>query len=386
MNSGKNITIIVAGGSGVRLGLETPKQYLKIKNKYILELTLEVFIAHKNIDFIQIVIAENHLELYQKATQKFSNNKKILPIVFGGITRQESVLNGLKAVETHKPKNILIHDAVRPFLSEELISKIISSLDENSNKACIPALQITDSVKEVKDNFIYKSLLRENLVNVQTPQGFDYNFIYNLHKIFAGKNLSDDSWLAELAQEKIALIEGEKSNYKITTMEDLERAKRELSEHRIGSGFDVHQFEEGDGVILCGVKIPYSQKLKGHSDADCAWHALTDAILGAIGEGDIGEHFPDTQAEWKNADSKIFLQYANNLLLKKGGKLINADITIICENPKLKNYKKLMKKSTAEALNLEEDRINIKATTTEKLGFLGRGEGLACEAVVSILI
>ncbi len=381
-----NIAIIVAGGSGTRIGLETPKQYLKINDKYILEKTISAFISNYLIDFIQIVIAENHLNFYNEAISKISDNEKLLPVIFGGQNRQNSVQNGLIAISKLNPKNVLIHDAVRPFLSQDLITNIINKLNQEVYKACIPVVKITDSVKELKDELIHKNILRENLAIAQTPQGFDFELIYNLHHKYSDKNLSDDSWLVELAQEKICVIDGEKSNYKITTMEDLERARKENSETRIGSGFDVHQFEEGDEVILCGIKIPYHKKLKGHSDADCAWHALTDAILGAISEGDIGEHFPDNNPEWKNADSKIFLQYANNLLLKKGGKIINADITIICENPKLKNYKKLMQKYTADALGISEDRVNIKATTTEKLGFLGRGEGLATNAVVSIQI
>lgn len=385
-----NIALIVAGGSGARLGAEIPKQYIEITGKSILQRTIEAFQSHPEIDLIQVVIAKEHQEFLKQGFLKtLSENNKLLPVTFGGENRQESVRFGLEAIKKYNPKNVLIHDSVRPFVSHNLLSEIIKKLESQGFKCAIPALKITDSVKEINENIIKRSLPRENLVTVQTPQGFDFELIYDLHNKFQGKNCTDDSALAELAQQNIAIVEGEKSNYKITTIEDLKMAEMELNkskQYRVGSGFDVHQFEEGDGVILCGIKIPFNKKLKGHSDADCAWHALTDAILGAIGEGDIGEHFPDTDPQWKGANSEKFLSHANNLLKSKGGELINVDITIICEKPKMKDFKTAMRENTARVLNLNPERVNIKATTTEKLGFLGREEGLASTANVSVLI
>ncbi len=384
MNVKSNVALIVAGGSGLRMNSELPKQYMQIGGKTILERTYKAFANNDNIDKIQIVISENHQDVYEGFLNKLTDKDKLLPVCFGGNNRQESVKFGLESLKKYNPERVLIHDSVRPFVSNELIDRIISGL-ENS-KCAVPAIKITDTVKEVEGNKIKRSLYRDDLITVQTPQGFDFEFIYKLHQGFKDKNFSDDTWLAELINEKIMIIEGEKGNYKITTSEDLERARNSMAETRVGSGFDVHQFEEGEFITLCGIKIPFNKKLKGHSDADCAWHALTDALLGAIGEGDIGEHFPDTDAKWKNADSKIFLVKANELLKSRGGKISNIDMTIICEKPKMKDFKEEMKINTAKVLEIETDRINIKATTTEKLGFLGREEGLAVQVMISMEI
>jgi 2-C-methyl-D-erythritol 4-phosphate cytidylyltransferase/2-C-methyl-D-erythritol 2,4-cyclodiphosphate synthase len=370
----KTSVIIVAGGVGKRIGGELPKQYLQIGGETILEKTIKAFYSNSLVDNICVVIAKEHEQLFKAIKQKFER----VEYCFGGVYRQDSVHEGLKFIEKYAPDNVLIHDAARPFVSEKIINDVIKTLE--NNQAVLPAVKVKDTIKFVENNFVKNTPERDKLFAAQTPQGFSYNKIFELHKKYSGEDFSDDCALFEKENLPVKIIEGDYANYKITTKEDMTK------HYRTGSGFDVHQFEDGDGIILCGIKIAYNKKLKGHSDADCAWHALTDALLGAVGLGDIGEHFPDTDAKWKGADSGIFLQHSYSLITAKGGELINADITVICEEPKLKIHKKTMAENTAKLLNLPADRINIKATTTEKLGFLGRKEGLACMASVSVLI
>ena len=363
---------------------EKPKQYLKIGNKTILRKTIESFLENPAIEEVLVVIGEGHEEFYKSAIEGL----KILPFTLGGKTRQESVFNGLKAIESLSPKNVLIHDAARPFISQEIISNALKEL-ESGEKAVIPIVPTKDTSKLIENNYVIKTINRESLYSVQTPQCFSFKTIFDLHKEHNGNNFTDDSALCEYSSVKVKTIEGDNSNLKITTNQDLIMANKEINSTKttlIGSGFDVHSFEEGNEVIICGTKIPFSQKLKGHSDADVGWHALTDAILGAIGLGDIGEHFSDKDEKWKNADSIKFLQYAVEETKRNNGIINNADITIICEAPKLFQYKQMMKEKTAQVLDIAASRVNIKATTTEKMGFLGRGEGIAASAVVSITI
>ncbi|HCR85189.1 MAG TPA: bifunctional 2-C-methyl-D-erythritol 4-phosphate cytidylyltransferase/2-C-methyl-D-erythritol 2,4-cyclodiphosphate synthase [Alphaproteobacteria bacterium] len=377
----KVAVMIVAAGKGARLGSDLPKQYLKIEGKTILEHSIEAFSKIKNISTIHIVISKEYEKIFNSSIQH------PVSYSFGGDTRQESVCLGLEELKKHKPNKVLIHDAARMFTSEELISEIIKKLE--NHKAVIPAQKIADTVKKIKGENIVDTIDRENLISVQTPQGFDYQTIMKLHRKYKGKNFTDDSSLFEKENMKVKYLLGTEDNFKITTEKDLMKAKEKIEkskQNRIGIGFDVHQFEEGDGVILCGIKIPYSKKLKGHSDADVAWHALTDAMLGALAKGDIGDLFPDNDMKWKGADSKIFLKKADELMKKMGGRIINIDITIIAERPKLGDYKKIMAENTAKILDISETQVNVKATTTEKLGFVGRGEGISSQAVVSILL
>lgn len=379
--TGKNkfATIIVSGGSGERMNSSIPKQYLPLNNKMVVEHTIEAFANHPEIGKIFLVVA--------KDAERFVKDIPNIHIVYGGKTRQESVRNGLReAVKNGDIENILIHDAVRPFVSKNIIDNVITSLKEG-NKAVIPAIKISDTIKESDGNNIIRTLDREKLYSVQTPQGFKLDSIIELHEKFKKESFSDDSLLFENANMEVKITEGSKNNFKITTEEDMAQAEKmfpQSLENRIGQGYDVHAFEEGDGIILCGIKIPYHRKLKGHSDADVAWHALTDAILGAIGEGDIGEHFSDKDDRWRGHDSIEFLKHAYALAKEKGFVIINADITIICEEPKLFEHKKDMRKSTSLALGIDEQRINIKATTTEKMGFLGRKEGIAAQAIANL--
>ena len=274
-----------------------------------------------------------------------------------------------------KPKNVLIHDAARPFVSARVIDNVINALQ--NHEAVVPVVAVKDSVR-----LDGASVDRNKLKIIQTPQGFDFKKILHAHQHFSSHwvKITDDAQVFEMAGGGIFMTEGSEENIKITTNNDLRSTANDC---RTGNGFDVHAFEEGDGVIICGVKIPHNKKLKGHSDADVGLHAITDAILGAIGAGDIGEHFPPSDAKWKGADSAQFLRHAASLIK---GKINNIDVTIIAEEPKLTPYKPAMRKRIAEILGIDESRVNVKATTTEGLGFTGRCEGIAAQAVVSIVL
>ena len=336
----KIAAIIVSAGKGTRTGSAIPKQYHKINNKEIITHTLEKFLNHKDVNYTLPVISEANENLFLDATKKLS----IDHYTFGGETRQESVFNGLKFLNNEiKPDYVLIHDAARPFVSQNLIDKIISSLNDNSG--IIPVIKVPDTLKNCNsDGLVNKTIDRENIFLSQTPQAFPFETIFKLHKKYKDENLSDDALLYEKESLKIKTIAGEKTNYKITTKEDLENLKMDKNETKqvkVGQGFDVHSFTEGNKVTICGTEIAHSKSLKGHSDADVGWHAVTDAMLGAIGLGDIGEHFPDDKKDWENADSSIFLKFANEKILESGGIINNIDITIICEKPKLSKYKVL---------------------------------------------
>lgn len=393
----KSSVLIVAAGSGLRAGLNVPKQYVKINEKMVLRHAVDSFKDNKNIDNIHIVIAKEHvkflendplfLDIKSKKAKESSKNAKnqYVTYSFGGKTRQESVRLGLEAIKKFNPKNILIHDAARIFVTEKTICGIIDLLKKND--AVIPAKKITDTLKKIKKDKIIDTANRDEIVCVQTPQGFSFEKIYKLHQKYKNKNFTDDSALFEKENLPVKYILTDEDNFKITENSDMEkaRAKMEMKKQvRVGMGYDVHQFENGDGVILCGIKIPFNKKLKGHSDADAAWHALVDALLGAVGKGDIGELFPDTDKKWKGANSKIFLLKAGEILKDMDTEINNIDITIVAEKPKLGKFKKEMAKNTAAVLGLKVSQVNVKATTTEKLGFIGREEGIAAQAIVSV--
>lgn len=391
IKSNKIFAVLVAGGSGKRLGNSIPKQYLPILGQEMLLYSLKTLLSHPRVAKVLVVIAKKDLKLYEKALSKLEKNlkTKLLKPAIGGLDRQASVLNGLIAIEKERPEIVLIHDAARPFLSSTLLDSLIDAT--NNSNAVIPGLIISDTLKEIKNSSIEKTLNRENIFSVQTPQVFNYKKIFSLHKKYAGKNFSDDAALFERAYLKVKVLKTSEKNFKITTKEDLKMAELLMSgnfETRVGKGFDVHAFSkeysQKNFVILGGVKIPHSFKLLGHSDADVAIHALVDGILGAIGEGDIGRIFPPSEKKWKGADSKIFLSHAKNLVTQRNGKIVNVDITIICEEPKITPHAKDMQKNIARILEIENDRVNIKATTTEKLGFTGRKEGIAAEAIATI--
>lgn len=363
----KNLALIVAGGTGSRFGGNLPKQYQKIGSKTVLEQSVQAFLDHPDIDGILVVINKEHEKLF---TLK-------VPYIFGGAERQDSVRLGLIEAIKQTPKNVLIHDAARPYVSRAVIDNVLSGL--KTHDSAIPTTPVKDSVR-MDGVAIDRSILQA----VQTPQGFDFKTILHAHQHHSSHwvQLTDDAQVFEMAGHSLNFVEGDAANIKITTTNDV----KNMADIRTGTGFDVHEFEDGDAVIICGVKIPHSKKLKGHSDADVGLHALTDALLGAIGAGDIGEHFPPSDSKWKNANSAQFVEHAMNLLKAKNGSVNNIDITIIAEEPKITPHKAAMKESVAQITGISPSRINIKATTTEGLGFTGRREGMAAQVIVSVVV
>ena len=380
--------LIVAAGRGSRAGGDLPKQYQKLAGQAVLTHTLEALARCSLISMIATVIHPDDSELYEAATQQFGD--RLLPAIHGAETRQKSVHNGLLALAPHKPDLVLIHDAARPFVDEGLIERVVTGLTQAN--AVLPAIPVTDTIKQVKQDKVVRTVERSDLYAAQTPQGFTFDLALELHNKAAkadNSSFTDDASLAEWAEHEVLLVKGSADNYKLTTKRDMEMAEllmaaQNSTETRTGSGFDVHRFETGNAVILCGVEIPFKRKLKGHSDADVALHALTDALYGALGAGDIGQHFPPSDKQWKDVASSVFLEHAVKLIGQQGGKIINTDLTIICERPKIAPHQQKMKETLAELMQIEAHRISIKATTTEGLGFTGRSEGIAAQAVATI--
>ena len=383
--------IVVAAGRGNRFGHTTPKQYEEIDGQYIIRKAISPFVHHPDIGHVQVVIHPDDQAIYEHATR----DMPLPPPVYGAKERQGSVYAGLKALEPYNPKYVLIHDAARPFISTSLIQKIIDSLDSASG--AVPALPMTDTLKEGQNGFIEKTLNRNHVWAAQTPQGFHFQNLLAAHTMYAGQDAFDDAHIMERAgYGPIALINGDIENRKVTYSSDISLAETSqerstsqethLSETRTGIGFDVHAFCEGDSITLCGIKIPYTKSLNGHSDADVALHALCDALYGSIGASDIGEHFPPSDSHWKNAPSQIFVDHAQGMIRKKKGRITNVDITIICEDPKIGPYRSEMREAVASQLGLDVTRVNIKATTTEKRGALGRKEGIAAQAIATITL
>ena len=375
--------LIVAAGRGERAGGEVPKQYRQVAGKTVLRRSIDNFLYHPAVEAVCVVVHKDDGELYDAAT----NGLRILAPVTGGDSRQASVHNGLKALReigAPPPDIVLIHDAARCFVSPEVISRVIEGV-RTAGEGAIPALPLSDSIKRGTTH-AEESVDRSDLWRAQTPQGFPFEAILKAHEAGAGRSLSDDAAVAEAAGLAVRIVEGDEANIKPTRPADCLLAGQRLatSDVRTGFGFDVHRFEDGDGVILCGVTIPFEKKLKGHSDADVAMHALTDALLGATAGGDIGDHFPPSDPQWKDAPSEIFLKFAAERLRAMNGKIINVDLTIICEQPRIGPYRIQMQARLAEILGLGTDRINVKATTTERLGFAGREEGIAAQAVATV--
>jgi 2-C-methyl-D-erythritol 4-phosphate cytidylyltransferase/2-C-methyl-D-erythritol 2,4-cyclodiphosphate synthase len=305
--------------------------------------------------------------------------------ILGGATRQESVRLGLAAMADTGPGYVLIHDAARPFVSSALIDRVLDAFERAD--AVIPLLPVADTLRRVTENG-FEILERESLRRAQTPQGFRFDKILSAHDRNRETPATDDAYLAEISGLKLEAVAGEEINFKLTTAEDFVLAEKIAGAHlgdiRTGTGFDVHRFEDGDHVWLCGIKIPYVRGLEGHSDADAGLHAATDAILGAIGAGDIGVHFPPSDPQWRNAPSHLFLEKAASLVAERGGALSHLDITLICEAPKISSYRDAMRARVAEILKTDIDRVSVKATTTEGLGALGRGEGIAAQAIATV--
>jgi 2-C-methyl-D-erythritol 4-phosphate cytidylyltransferase/2-C-methyl-D-erythritol 2,4-cyclodiphosphate synthase len=381
--------VIVAGGSGFRAGGEIPKQYQLVGGKPLIWWTLRAFLEHPGVQHVQCVISPEHRQLYEQAIAGHEG----VAVCHGGITRQESCRAGIKACLGAGCEKVLIHDAARPFVSADLISHVIAELDRCD--AVIPGLPIADTIKHAPGGLIQRTVAREGLWAVQTPQGFSLSAIHKAHENAYANNiqgLTDDASVAESFGMSVRVISGRAANRKITTGDDLKQADQELFaarltqllDIRMGQGIDFHEFMKGSSVTLCGVKISHTHALKGHSDADAAMHALTDAILGAIGEGDIGSHFPPSDMQWKGTASSVFLSKAVGLVQERGGIVSNADITILAEAPRIGPHIAAMKSVLSTILQLSPDRIAIKATTTEKLGAIGRKEGLAAFAIATV--
>ncbi len=391
----KIVALITACGRGNRFnrGEGVPKQYMPLAGVPLLRHSILAFLNHPEVTDVICIIHPDDRMLYEEAV----NGLDLLNPVFGGKTRQASIRLGLEALRDYNPGKVLIHDGVRPFVSKRVINGILEKL--KTHPAVIPAVAVEDTLKKYGDGKIEWTLERDNLWRAQTPQGFIYEDILNSHTAFKDLHFTDDAALNEYAGIPVAIVPGSQNNFKITTEEDYNRAKNIVSimlqnvkeETRFGSGFDVHAFrarekQENNLIRLGGIDIEFDKKIVAHSDGDVAIHALMDSLLGAVGEGDIGDHFPPSDIKWKNFDSREMLKIVNGILHKKSAKISNIDLTIICEKPKISKYKKAMAEELAKILNILPSRINVKATTTEKLGFLGREEGIAVQASAAITL
>lgn len=392
--------LIVAAGRGTRAGGDAggiPKQYQTLAGIPMLRRTLQPFLDHAGIHTIAVVIRPEDRQLYNAAINGIDG--KLLQPVNGGTNRQQSVNFGLESLAsagtTHGvPDYVLIHDAARPFAASDLISRVVDALSQAP--AAIAAVPAADTLKQTDQNgIVARTLPRENVWRAQTPQGFHFQRILDAHRQARAQgafDFTDDSALAEWAGMHVAIALGSEANRKLTTPEDIALAERDLKsdiatyETRTATGFDVHRFADGDHVWLGGVKIPHTHRLEGHSDADVVLHALTDALLGTIGDGDIGQHFPPSDPQWKGAASYLFLKDAARRVLVRGGRIINVDVTVLAESPKIGPHRAAMQTVIGTTLGLSADRIGIKATTTEGLGFVGRGEGIAAMATATVML
>ncbi|MDE0800973.1 MAG: bifunctional 2-C-methyl-D-erythritol 4-phosphate cytidylyltransferase/2-C-methyl-D-erythritol 2,4-cyclodiphosphate synthase [Rhodospirillaceae bacterium] len=372
--------LILAAGRGSRFGSEVPKQYADLSGRPVITHAMTALSDHPRITHIQPVI-------HPDDTEAFSNAVGYLDVsmpVFGGQTRQESVHLGLEALVTLKPDFVLIHDGARPNVSKSTIDRVIEAL-EHGAKGAIPGIGISDTLKRLGEHAeIIETISRTKIVRAQTPQGFHFQSLLDAHRQGKALSLTDDSAIMEHSGETVIVVDGDEDNIKITEAEDLNRISETMLETRTGIGFDVHRFGPGGGIKLGGIMIPMDKALIGHSDADVVLHAATDAILGAIGDADIGFHFPPSNNKYADADSKKFMLFAMERLKAYSGSLIHLDLTIICEHPKITPHRHEIRRSIACTANVTPSRISVKATTTEGLGFTGRGEGIACQAVATV--
>jgi 2-C-methyl-D-erythritol 4-phosphate cytidylyltransferase/2-C-methyl-D-erythritol 2,4-cyclodiphosphate synthase len=374
--------LIVAAGRGTRAGPGGPKQYRQLGGMPVLRRTLAAFAGHPAIDLIQVVVHPDDENAYEAASRGLP---KLLPACFGGETRQSSVAIGLECLAASEPAQVLIHDGARPLVSAALISRIVTALD--AHRGALAARPLADTLRRAHDGIAGETVPRDGLWRAQTPQGFHFKDILEAHRQAKGSDYTDDVAVAAAAKIAVAMIEGDERNLKITSADDLALAEALLAgsgESRTGSGYDVHRFGEGDHVWLCGIKVPHTHGLIGHSDADVGLHAITDALLGAISAGDIGQHFPPSDPRWKGASSDRFLAHAASLVEKAGARIVHVDVTLICERPKVGPHRAAMQVRIAEVLSLAADRVSIKATTTEGLGFTGRQEGIAAQAIATV--
>jgi 2-C-methyl-D-erythritol 4-phosphate cytidylyltransferase/2-C-methyl-D-erythritol 2,4-cyclodiphosphate synthase len=379
--------VIVAAGRGERAGGGIPKQYRAIAGEPMIRPTLRAFLQHAGVGVVQPVINGSDTDSFRAAT---AGLKDLAAPVPGGATRQASVRAGLEALAARAPALVLIHDAARPFLSAALIDRAIVAGETTG--AAVPGIAVADTVKQIDaEAIVTETLDRNRLRIVQTPQVFGFDLILKAHRRAAAEGLdsfTDDAALAEWAGHRVSVFEGESGNVKVTTSEDFARAElahlASLGDIRIGSGFDVHAFVDGDHVMLGGVRIPHSHGVTGHSDADVALHALVDAILGALADGDIGSHFPPSDPQWKGASSDRFLAFACGRVRARKGIIANLDITVVCETPRVSPHRDAMRARIAEIAGIGADRVAVKATTSEKMGFTGRSEGIVAMATATV--
>lgn len=376
--------LIVAAGRGSRFGGPKPKQYLDLAGQCVIRRAVLPFVGHAAIDVVQVVIHPDDAAICAHALAGLD----LPPPVAGGASRQDSVRLGLESLAEHKPDLVLIHDAARPFVTGAIIERVLAAL--GSAPAAIAAQPVVDTLKRSGGGdagVVVETIARAGLWRAQTPQAFHFEAILAAHRRFAGAGLTDDAAVAEQAGLTVKLVAGDEDNIKVTNETDWAQAVRIAAadlETRSASGFDVHRFAPGDAVTLCGVSIPHSARLEGHSDADVALHALTDALLGTIGAGDIGLHFPPSDPQWRGAESGQFLRHAAALVRAAQGRIIHVDLTVICDRPKLGPHRERMRASLAELLAVPLARVSVKATTTEGLGFTGRSEGIAAQAIATV--
>ncbi len=384
MARGKTVALIVAAGRGERAGGGVPKQYAPLGGRALVAHAIGAFAAHPAVDAIQVVIGDGQQALLAAAGAAFA-----LPApVIGGATRRQSVLAGLEAIAAAGgAERVLIHDAARPFLPAAVIDRLLAALARTAG--AVPVLPAVDSLARGGD-LLGDPVPREGVVRVQTPQAFRFAEILAAHRAWPGaRDAGDDAQVARTAGLEVATVVGDARLAKITLPGDFAEAEGTLGRRmrsRAATGFDVHAFAAGDGLWLCGVRIAHERALAGHSDADVALHAVTDALLGTIGEGDIGTHFPPSDPQWRGAASALFVEHAARLITARGGRIDHVDLTLICEAPKIGPHRPAMRARLAQLLGLPESRVSIKATTTERLGFTGRGEGIAAQAIATVSI
>ena len=367
--------IIVAAGKGIRAGGEIAKQWQPLGRRRVIDWTCDAFLSHERVaEVILVVPKDTPAEMIPAGVTH----------VFGGATRDASVRNGLEAIEG-RFDIALIHDGARPLVGKDVINAVLEGLRSTSGAA--PALPVSDALWQGAQGMVAGTQDRSTLYRAQTPQGFHLGAILDAHRNHQG-GAADDVEIARAAGLDVAIVAGSEKNLKITTPEDFARAEQYLEKTvdiRVGNGFDVHRFGEGDHVVLCGIKVPHGRGLQGHSDADVGLHTITDAIYGALAQGDIGQHFPPSDPQWKGMASHVFLEHARDLATSMGYTLSNVDCTLICEEPKIGPHALTMRHKVSELLNISLDRVSIKATTSEQLGFTGRREGIACMATATLI-
>lgn len=382
----RTTALIVAAGRGTRAASPVPKQYRIVGGRSVLYRSMQPFATHPMVQQVAAVIHPDDAAMYDE--HKFHGDTVTQP-THGGASRAESVLNGLRALAADPPDRVLIHDGARPFVSQELIARVIGALGDEAG--AVPTLPAVDAMRRLDGDILGEPVPRDDIRRAQTPQGFHYNVLMPIMEAAAADGslatLSDEAEALIAAGRRVASVEGDPANFKLTVPEDFIMAERLLAapDIRTGQGYDVHAFCEGDHVILCGVKIPHDRGLSGHSDADVGLHTITDALLGAVAEGDIGRHFPPSDPQWKGTDSAVFLTRAVEIVAERGFAIGNIDLTLICEEPKVTPHAPAMIERVAQICGIEEGRVSIKATTSERLGFTGRREGIAATAVATVV-